>query len=225
MSVKKCLIIADEDPSEKLEIITNTLKKNGHILEPYNIDLQNEIFLKQIESGKFVLDFELIKEEIKSKYFKTRLDVVACDFNYEDPEVNGFTLIKWIKAEADQQKAPIRKAKFVLYSTEQERLISMTNTVEQLRKLINLKIDDFISRDEVNDVLVKLLTKEKNDLNDKFLDELSKHSTLRFKSIYPKFKGKSFGEISHEIEQQSHHGVLFQEALVEQTISYMVEIN
>ncbi|MFC0774277.1 hypothetical protein [Terrimonas alba] len=227
MSLKTCLFIADEDVTEITDKVIGSLKKQGITFNFKHIDLRNEKYYSQEQSNesKHKLDFEKIKGEINEKYINHRFDLVACDFNYAKDPLDGFKVIKWLKNESESRKRRIRRARFVLYSSEQEKFIQMTNTVEELTRLIRLKIEDFLDRRNLADAIIRTLANEEKDVSELIISELEKFSSLEFRSVYPPFKGKKLGEIAGEIEIQSHHGVNFQKNIIEYTIAHLVELN
>ena len=218
--MKKCLFIADEDISQVSEKISNSLKGNGILVDIKHIDLRDEKYYTGTQ-----LDFEKIKSEINSDYMNQKFDLVACDFIYAKDPLDGFNVIKWIKNEAESKKLRIRKAKFILYSSEGEKLIQKTNTLEEIKKLIHLKIEAFYERTNLVEGIIKQLSHENNDLMLTLVKEIEKYSDLSFKSTYLQFKGKKLAEIANEIELQSHHGTKFTEHMLELLIAHMIELN
>ncbi|SDH50332.1 hypothetical protein [Mucilaginibacter gossypii] len=228
MIIKKALFIADEDVDETVEKIASSLKARGITLQHQHIDLREDSYKRSdpTNGNKIILDFSKIKDKLTAEYFKVDFDLVACDFNYgNDPQLDGFEVVKWLKNEANSKRERIRKAKFILYSSQQEKLIPKTNTIDQLTKLINVKIDDFIDRRRLAEVATKILGNTDKDITAKFLVELDRYKTHQFKSVYPKFAGKTLEEIAHEIDKATEHGVGFQDHLIELLIAHLIELN
>lgn len=229
MKEVRVLFIDDDDITEIIGRLERSLKKSGITLLHDVLSLKDDKFkmLSDEEKDKFILNFPAIKDELKSKYFGTRFDLVACDFNFLDKKLNGFKLIKWLKNVSKNEKHPIRHAKFVLYSSETGKALTDTFTEDDMGELIRLKLEDFIDRTKVSEDVANLLLNagKEIDLTLKLIQELDKHKGLKFRSVYPKFQGKTLGEIVHEIEQESVHGIGFQEHLIEITVAHMIDLN
>ena len=229
MNKKLVLFIDDNDITEIIGKLQRRLQKEGITLIPSFLNLKEERFKKENPENKdeTVLDFNSIKEELKQEYMNERYDVIACDFNFLDKNLNGFKLTKWLKNEAKAQKNRIRNAKFTLYSSEKEKSVRDTFGEDDMGSLIRLKMEDFFDRAYLADGLATLIHNNENevDLTLKLLQELDKYPDLKFKSAYAKFEGKSLKEISDEIENETHHGIKFQETLIELCVAHMINLN
>ena len=63
-------------------------------------------------------------------------------------------------------------------------------------------------------------------MRQKFLSQLKEeYPEMTFKSCYPPFNGLKLKDIGEQIEKQTPQGGDFQQALIEQTISYLIDIN
>lgn len=229
MNEVNVLFIDDDDIKGIIGRLERNLKRAGLSLKYEVLNLKEERFKtpNAEEKDTFVLNFQAIKDELTEKYFNTRFNLVACDFNFLDKKLNGFKLVKWLKNVSKSKRQPIRHAKFVLYSSEKGKALQETFSEDEIGTLVRLKLEDFIDRTKVSeDVATILLNSGKEiDLTTKLIQEMEKYKTLKFRSVYPKFIGKTLEDIIHEIEQDSVHGIGFQENLIELAVSHMIELN
>jgi len=229
MSIKNILFIDDEDVSPIAEKLEWKLKAEGISARCTILQIKTTTFSLRDENGKVRLDFKKIKKTLADQYMDMQYDIVACDYNFKDKSLNGFKLIKWLKNEANKgkKKKKIRRATFTLYSSEKEENIKILFGEEDISSLIRLKLGDFFDRPKLAEAIALLIIKLNNtmSLNDKLLSELGKYSDLKFRSLYPLFSGKTIGKIAEEIENETHHGMKFQEALIEQSVANMIELN
>lgn len=229
MNKKLVLFIDDGDITEVIGKLDRALKKIGITLVPSFLSLKEDRFRK-VDPGnapETILDFDIIKQELQAKYMSEKYDLVACDFSFIDKYLTGFILTKWLKNVSKAEKKRIRNAKFILYSSEREKSLATTFQEEDMGDLIRLKIDDFIDRTELAERLATIINNSLLEVNlsGKMISELDKFHPLTFKSTYPKFEGKTLKEIIHEIEEETHHGRIFQETIIELAISHMVDLN
>ena len=211
MSIKKVLFI-DDGPIEQ---ITTKLRKNlhsrGYTLDEEVINLNLPQFKKANpnEPGKYIIDFDAVKQVIVETHSKEPYDSIACDYHYANDPLDGFTILKWIKNESQNKKYRIRRAKF------------------DISKLIRIKFDDFLKRERLADDLASLLLKTNTrfDFNTMLIQELEKYPDFVFKSVYPKFKGKKLEDIVVEIDKELPNGLDFQQNIAELTIAHLIELN
>lgn len=228
MHNKHILFIDDEDISQTIEKLRTVLKKQGITLVEEFFQIKQEFRTQDPnDNGQTSLDFNSIKEELKSKVMNKRFDYVACDFNFKDEGLNGFKLIKWLKNVAKNEKYKIRGARFSLFSSELEKSIKQTFSEEDVADLIRLKLEDFYDRARISEDFGQSIinSTDEVDLKEELILHLDKHKDMTFQSGYPKFKGKTLNEILEEIQSDSHHGIGFQRALIEHCVAHMISLN
>ena len=227
MSVTRLLYIDDNRIDSQIENLRKKLKRAGFDLDETFLNLNDEKFKKRDENQKVILDLVKIKEYIIENYSQENFDIVASDYDYSDEKLDGYQLLSWIKNQSKSQKYRLRFAQFCLYSAEQDKVVEKLNSPDKIKKLVKLKIDDFIDRNDLANDLFSLFIKpkEKYSYSKHLIDYLEKYPDLIFNSVYPKFKGKSLSEIAHEIEKDLPNGIDFQKNLVELTIAHLIELN
>lgn len=227
MSVKRLLYIDDNKIDAQIDNLRNKLKSQGYDLDETFMHLNEDFMIKDEQTGETSLDKSRIQAFINENFMNENFDIVASDYDFKDRRIDGFELLKWIKNESSSKKMKLRRAKFCLYSAEQDRVLKKLNTPEQVKKLIKLKIDDFIDRTRIPDEITQiLLTPQKSYyFKTHIIQYLEKYGDEKFKNIYPKFKDFTLSEIAHEIDKDTPNGIKFQEVLAELTVAHMVELN
>lgn len=227
MSVKRLLYIDDNKIDSQIENLRTKLKRQGYELKEIFLHLNEDFIMKDTQTGETVLDKSKIQAFINENYINDNFDIVASDYDFKDKNLDGFELLKWIKNESISKKHKLRRAKFCLYSAEQDKVAKIFSTPEQVKKLIKLKIDDFIDRTRIPDEITQILLAPQKSyyFKDHLISYLEKFGDEKFKSTFPKFKGMTLTEIAHEIDKDLPNGIEFQKYLVELTIAHLLEIN
>jgi len=227
MKIIRLLYIDDSRINSQIEKLGKKLHKNGIELRDEFLYLGLEKFKKRDENDKVILDFDKIKKHIEDNYFNERFDIIISDYDFNDSNLDGYILLKWIKNVGKSHKTRYRKAKYCLYSAQTDKLVAKLDTPDKVKKLIKLKLDDFITRDNLVNDLYDIINKNDEEFlySEKLLDFLHKYPNLEFNSIYPKFKGKKLSELIIEIEKDLPNGIEFQKDLVELTVAHFIELN
>lgn len=227
MSAKRLLYIDDNKIDSQIENLRKKLKNFGYELDETFLHLNDDFMIKDEETGKIKLDKAKIHTHIQDNYVNENFDIVASDYDFKDTYLDGFELLKWIKNESESKKYRLRRAKFCLYSAEQDKVAKTFSTPEQVKKLIKLKIDDFIDRTNIPEEITKLFVAPQKTyyFKEHVVNYLEKYGDEVFKSVYPKFKGKTLSEIANEIDKDLPNGIEFQKSLVELTLSHLIELN
>ncbi|WP_272148616.1 hypothetical protein [Tenacibaculum aiptasiae] len=228
MSVVRLLYIDDNKINSQIDNLRKKLKNVGFDLDETFLNLSNDHYKKRDEyTGKVILDKAKIQSYVNENYMNENFDIIASDYDFKDPNLDGFELLRWIKNESTSKKYRLRRAKFCLYSSEQDKVAKTFDTPKKVKSLIKLKIDEFIDRDRIPEELTKLTVTPKDTYQhkDHLIKFLEKYPNLVFNSVYPKFKGKKLSDIAHEIDKDLPNGIDFQKNLVELTIAHLVDLN
>ncbi|OOG18829.1 hypothetical protein BWD42_02390 [Sphingobacterium sp. CZ-UAM] len=227
MNIKRILYIDDNKINAQIENLRSKLKKQGYELNETFLHLNEDFMKKNPDTGETVLDKSKIQAYINENYVNDSFDIVASDYDFKDKNLDGFELLKWIKNECVSKKYRLRRAKFCLYSAEQDKVARIFNTPEQVKKLIKLKIDDFIDRGRIPEEITQILTAPQKTyyFRDHIIGYLERFGEEKFKSAYPKFKGMKLADIAHEIDKDLPNGIEFQKHLVELTVAHLIELN
>lgn len=227
MSVKRFLYIDDNKIDSQIENLRTKLKRQGFELKETFLHLNEGFMAKDSQTQETYLDKGKIQAFINENYMNENFDIVASDYDFKDKSIDGFELLKWIKNESTSKKHTLRRAKFCLYSAEQDKVAKAFSTPEQVKKLIKLKIDDFIDRTRIPDEITQILIAPEKSyyFKNHIVNYLEKFGDEKFKSSFPKFKDKTLAEIAHEIDKDLPNGNEFQKYLVELTVAHLIELN
>lgn len=227
MTSKKLLYIDDNKIDSQIENLRTKLKRQGYDLLETFIHIDEKFMIKDSLTGDVVLDKAKIQDFILQNYMNDSFDVVASDYDFKDKHLDGFELLKWIKNESASKKHRLRRAKFCLYSAEQDKVAKIFSTPEQVKKLIKLRIDDFIDRTRIPDEITQILLAPQKTyyFRDHLISYLEKFGDEKFKSTYPKFKGMTLKEIADEIDKDLPNGIEFQKYLTELTVANLIDLN
>ncbi len=227
MSVKRLLYIDDNKIDSQIENLRTKLKKQGYELKETFLHLNEGFMTKNTQTNETFLDKGKIQAFINENYMNENYDIVASDYDFKDKSIDGFELLKWIKNESNSKKHKLRRAKFCLYSAEQDKVAKEFSTPEQVKKLIKLRIDDFIDRTRIPDEITQILLAPQKSyyFKNHIISYLEKFGDEKFKSAFPKFKEMTLAEIAHEIDKELPNGIEFQKYLVELTVAHLIELN
>ena len=227
MSVIRLLYIDDNKMEAQIDLLRKKLKRNGHELKETFLHLNETFMTKDPDTGETKLDKHKIHKFINDNYINDCFDVVASDYDFRDRNLDGFELLKWIKNESQSKKYRIRRAKFCLYSSEQDKVVKKFNTPEQVKMLVKLKIDDFIDRTRIPDEITNIVISKEStyDFKQHLIAYMEKFGTEKFLSTYPKYKDKTLADIVNEIDKDLPNGIDFQKFIAEQTIANIIELN
>lgn len=228
MSVKRLLYIDDNKIDFQIDNLRKKLKHSGIQLVEVFLHLGDDKFkIRSSDNGKIVLNLPLIKDYITLNLLNEDFDIVASDYDYSDDTLDGYSLLKWIMNVSRSQRYRIRRAKFCLYSAQQDKLVEHLDSPAKIKELVKLKIDDFINRDKLSEELTSIFLKQKEDyvFPEHIVKYLEKFPEEKFRNTFLKFKGKTLAEIAHEIDKDFPNGIEFQKYIVELTIAHLIELN
>ena len=224
--IQKYLILVEEKPQlDTLTNIKNILRNDGIDLIYQEFNPTN--YQLRLSSGNIGFDKDKFIQDLSNlQYFKS-LDSIVCDYNLIKDVINGFEIIKIIKEINSSYKKQI-----ILYSAQIEEVISdilIGNTFEEqknsLKALLNCNIE-FIKRDGYDQEVIKNIKKEKEfDFEEELIRWFYKRDKDIFNYLFPKYKGKNFGEIAMELESKTPDSIYFKEELIEQIVAYLSIIN
>lgn len=226
MKTKKILFIDDGNVEQIIASVTQKVRREGIELIVEVINPQSSKYLSCV-GVDYKIDFEKIKDDIDNNFSTKVFDIVACDFNFANDDLNGYELIRWIINQSKSKGFSFRNANFICYSSEENKFCEHIIKNEELIKLIKLNIHAFYKREHLVGELVALLKKINTEFSmSKHMQELLENEPDRvFRNIYPNFKSKTLAEIAKEIERGSHHGKEFQKYLIELTYAHILELN
>ena len=229
MIEKRCIIIDDEPQDASIENLVEALRKDGISLNCLQLNPKDKEFRKNIgtiETPNYAIDIDLVLAKLSThEYFKRRVDLIACDYNLEDDEINGFEIITTLRIDS-------YKHEIILYSgsletvidkilDEQDRAIQR----KKIKKLAASNISHITDRSDYKETIIGCIRNETFSLGRTIEQLLEPLEELEFKSIPHEFKGKKVKEILDEIKAETNNGIKFQKAILEFAISNLIELN
>lgn len=217
-----CLIIDDDEQEGYFNTnIKNVLKKENIAIIPNFIHTKDDKYIN--EDGE-TLCYQKIVDDCISVMHDFNVSIIACDYGIGTSKdlFNGIDLL----ADLAEEKPKTHR---ILYSGTITKAIKdvkdkSENDIE--KRLMKLsKIHEFNSGKGYAEKVIKFLKNPEIQFRQYYLQNMKKYHDLSFQSCYPAFKGKNFKEIANEIENGTVQGKDFQQALISQTIAYLVEIN
>ena len=221
----KILFIDDNSIVEEVDEISRAVVKHNITIAPHVIDMKLPEFLKENTTHGEVLSASKIQQYlVDNGVMDLDFDIVACDFNFSDPYYDGYKLLTSLINFSNDNNKAIRHAKFIFYTGDTNNLEQMAGS--DLKKLLPLKIEQIVDRGNLSQEFIRLIHKTSNEINleKMFLRYLGSHHDKKFISTFPPFSGKSFADISAEIETGSANGKMFLKCLVEQSVSHLVDL-
>ncbi|MBU3947640.1 MAG: hypothetical protein KJ882_09515 [Proteobacteria bacterium] len=220
---KQCLFI-DDDPDEVKSVLKNLTEigsKKGITIKCDLLGLTDEFYNSSME-----LDPEKIKAKLHGELMdKYKYDLVACDFNIEDENLNGLDIVRIVREKN-------RNCAVILYSGDLDRIAThiahlptQKDRYKKIKTIVDCKITDFMDRSAGYEAHLIHILKKQIRLEVIIEKKLREHGDLKFNHGYEKFLGKSLKEIAHEIEIESDHGNMFTQEIIERGIAHMIELN
>ncbi|MHC6803357.1 hypothetical protein ACYTR9_23740, partial [Vibrio antiquarius] len=148
MNIKKILFLDDGNINQTITNVRTKVKRFGFDIDVDILNPQDQKYKTNFEDG-IEIDFDKIKEDIKLTYKDKKYDVVACDFSFSSKKLNGYELIRWVINESKSSNFMFKKAKFICYSSEENKFKRHIIDNDELTKLIKLNIYAFFKRDNL----------------------------------------------------------------------------
>ena len=228
MKKQRCILIVDDkDQGATIKNLKLQLKQDFD-LDIISIRTAATEFKKDNSEE---LESEKLKQKIHNEITRKHIDIALTDYDLADDEVNGLTIVDMV-----HEIRP--KVQFLIYSGnwnkvienvigQDYRIASIEKLTAGINKLIHSNITNCIDRIDYKDDLIKHLRRDNIDsMEQRLCMLLREHSNLTFRSCFPEFKGKTFGEIADIIDQRKDaRSDEWIEAVLSQTIAYLAEIN
>jgi len=231
MLEKKYLVLIDDQPqSSILKKLAKKLKENEGvelICEEINPTLPEFRVLNEI-TDKLEPDMQKIVAKIKAVPHLLYADTIAIDYNLITNVLNGFDIALEIR------KLGYKKAKeIILYSGKIDDAINLIlkidsekDKIKKMKSLVESNIKFATRGSDFTDVVMERLKSiSKFDFDKEFTMWLYKYSNDKFVNCFPKYDGKTLGEIAKEIEQNTYLSQQFRKVMTEQLFSILLKIN
>jgi len=228
---KNCLIIDNEDQSDEIEGIVRKAKNKGFNINCYQFNVGSTSREDLLNDAK-AIDLTKVISAFDNEFKGIPFHLIAFDWQLSDETTNGIELIRQFQHHGIRKNTP----KFLYSGVLKEQIASMlqefrdgkrqeNQVVNWLNSLIRTPIVDFVDRPEYADTIVSFLEKSHDPLEFHIESELRKLKDFEFKSVFPEFAGKKYGDIADIIEADYQKGNQFKKEIINQLISYLTAIN
>ena len=224
--IDKYLISIDEQSQNAvLEVIKSNLKKEGINLIYVEF---NPLKYQKRDGRSLIFDEEKFKKDLLGLQYFEKIDSIVCDYNLIDNVIDGFRIIKIIK-----EINPYYKKQIILYSAKIDMVIDdilsgfdFELKKQNLRSLIDCNID-FHKRDVgYEQTVIKHIKKDKEfNFEDELINWFCKRKDDTFNYLFPKYSGRTFGEIASSLKNRENDSLEFKKEIIEQITSYLLKIN
>lgn len=227
---KSCIIIDDDPQDEVVENLKNDATHYGIRLHCLQLNPQNDSYNKNVGDDNqpdYVIDLDKVISALRSpEYRRLKVDVIACDYNLQDDEVNGYELIRRLRFPR------IYKKDVIIYSGNLDtviwKILQEGSLKEKIHKIRNLTKADIRAFDDKNDYrrsIIEALREDTFSLEAELDSLLDKYGEWTFRSVFPEFKNKKISEILDEIGLESTNSKAFRRAFLENAIAHMIDLN
>lgn len=222
---KKICVIIDNDPQEEnfKENICTPLRQEFDISLIY-INPNHPDF----EGNDGMPDMQKVNAHIHTICSNSKIHIFASDLNYNISTFSGLDIISEFRTYNKRTpvilySANIKRAITSIIAPFMEKQITPEQAITQIELLTTT--NKYVNGKRYYEAVIRLIKKPEDILTDILLQNLKEHSEIICQSCYPKFQGRNFGEIAHEIECNSPHGIGFQNSIIEQTLAYLADIH
>jgi hypothetical protein len=224
------LIIDNEDQEEGIIKITDLVKSKSFTTECHQFKVGLPDGRKMIdENGR--IDMKLVNREFEKEFGSRRFHMILFDFNLNDPDVDGVSLIKTFN-----NRTSTKKAKKILYSAELEEVVQgyldtyknegeFENAWDKFKTLIKLEIIDFCKKEDYEAKAVEYMPKVDIVDNDYLIDELSSHSDLKFNDSVRNYSGRTLSEIALLIQEGDSGTNNFKKEIIHMAVSLLSDLD
>lgn len=234
-----CLVIDDNNQEEYFDTYIHKILQKDHIeLIPVFIKPKDRKYMKDDHSG-FVRS--LIEKDCIESIENNNCSIIVSDYQIvtDNDGFNGLDLLNSITENqphlftvlysGGKIKDAIKKMSKSLSDAvpeDQKRMSNeqMLNAIGQLKKISS--INEIVSGKGYAEAVIKFMRCSPLTLQQQLLYQLKEdYPDMTFQSCYPVFNGMKLKDIGKQIEKRTPQGGDFQQALIEQVMSYLIEIN
>lgn len=223
------LIIDDQNQNSSITRLKTSLNKK------FDLDIhQIQTTVPELRKEQSDhLDIIKLKSKIEEVIKDKSITLALTDFDLSENEegIDGLSVVKILK----ELRPTI---KIMVYSGNRtkviQRVLNKQNSpyneeevIRAIEALMGYEVLNYIARQSYVDEIIKFANKLKTvQPKDYLIKILRAHHSRVFKSCYPDFRDKTFGEIADILESNSDaRSELWMQELIEQSVAYLIEIN
>ena len=203
---KRVLVIDDHDQTEIMEELKYDANKKGIVLYYEQFGVGGKLEPGLLTGGR--IDMEKVIPEFKRRFCRKKFNLIACDWDLNDPEIDGVELLKRLS-----NTCQIKYTDRLLYSgllniklhdkleAHKEKKISEDAFISYLRELITSRFVDFVDRTKMPSSVLQYFS-EVESIDHLLTKILLENPDLVFETTQDhNFKGKSFEKVADMIER------------------------
>lgn len=231
MNPKRYILIIDDESQDTQKLVLEKRLKSSFNVVCKTLRTKDNVFKKE-ENGEDVLDIDKLTKKLEELFKGNSFDLVLTDYNLSEKLVNGLDIVKIIKDRWARTNIIMYSGKLPdivrnMIRVDEDEKLSDKQVIEAVSKLVKYRIIAFPERTRYVDEAYDFLIQNKElSLTNELVRLLRQHNDLEFKSCFPEFAGKTFGEIAdlidNKADQRSDEWI---KSILEQTIAYLVKAN
>ncbi|MEM9834397.1 MAG: hypothetical protein AAF944_27460 [Bacteroidota bacterium] len=220
MEDRVIVVIDDNDQTKNVEErIVQHLKKQGLEVKSIVINPNTQEFFNDNSD----IDLDKLVNGIKQLAKGYHIDLIACDYELGDKNVNGFTVIEKLRGER------FKKCPIILYSGKEGKVIanifdspeSNDDKKQRLTKLIKCRITTFADRPNYPNEIIRNL--KKVNIASILTRKLREYGSKRITSIET-FSTYTLNQIADKVDISQTNEQLITE-IIELTLAHYISIN
>jgi len=227
--IRTCLIIDDNDQTEEIESLKRRAKEmHGIELECYQFNVGNPSYTEVLNRSS-AIDRDKVITEFKKRFGRSNFNIVAFDYDLEDPNIRGTDLIRIFNHERLLKSSPK-----VIYSGLLDEVLrdilrdsssNMDTTIKKIKAMVRNKVIDYLDRDHRDSQILKFLSEDPLSTQLIISQTLRKYPNIKFENnfVSKDFKGMTFSEIADQLDERVDLENEFKKEIIEQVIAYLAE--
>lgn len=223
MEQRHLIVIDEQSQAERLTRLKNSLRSDGIELIYYEMDPSN--CTNRGANGDLSFSLEILKKNLCSIPYLSRVDVFATDYNLIEGELKGIDVIKLL-----YDCVPYFNKRVVLYSAQIEDVINDIITSHEfkdqiafLKLMTKNEVDYLSSEGEFESQFKSLIVKEPNlTIDSRLSDALLSLENPDFKCTIPNYDSYSICDIGKMLCQKGCQDL--KKDIVDHIIAYITSI-
>jgi len=242
--MKSCLIIDDNSQEDEKILLEKYSKEKQfpitcHIFNPTKRECLRE---EKMADGSinYVIDKQLVLEELRKDYGSQKFDLIAIDYNLSDPYETGLDIIRSLKENKWKRKVP-----YVIYSGEadkikqklQANIQQVTGNADELAEFIENyiatnpnKIYNRGKNEEVKEgpdrsyiyKLYEFLKLNKTPMESKLSQKLEQRPEDIFDNIFPDFQGIKLKALAELVLDNNERSDKFEDEFIDRCVDHFI---
>ncbi len=241
--MKSCLIIDDNNQEDEKLILEKYSKERQFPITCHTFNPTKRECLREdkLANGtvEYVIDEQLVLDELRKDYGNEKLDLIAIDYNLSDPKT-GLEIIRFLKEKNWKRKVP-----YVIYSGEADKIkeklqVSIQQVMSDPDQLKDF-IENYIAtnpnkiynrgkneapEDDANHSyiynLYNYLKVIKTPLESKLSQKLEQHPDDTFDNIFPDFHGTKLKILADLVLENSERADRFEDEFIDRCVDHFI---